>query len=129
LDKIVNIDSDFIFEASEPFLASYLELKNHLSDDNYISRLPVYVDATCNGIQHLCAMSNDLTIFKYVNISKSTKKDKPADLYDNLIPFVIKLINEVIKDPIKILNTKIYTKISKKTKPKKHTKQLWKLIS
>lgn len=107
LDKIVNIDYDFIFEAYEPFLflASSLELKNHLSDDKYISRLPIYVDATCNGIQHLCAMSNEITLFNYVNISKSTKDDKPADIYDQLVPYVIDIINEVINDPNKVLNT------------------------
>jgi hypothetical protein len=53
LDKIIKLDIDYIFEAEEPFLflSCCLELKGYFDDpDNFISRLPIYLDATCNGL-------------------------------------------------------------------------------
>jgi hypothetical protein len=53
INKITKLDIDFIFQADEPFLflSCCLELKGYFSDpDNFISRLPIYKDATCNGL-------------------------------------------------------------------------------
>jgi hypothetical protein len=52
IDSITNLNIDFIFEADEPllFLSCCLELKGCFNDpDNFVSRLPIYKDATCNG--------------------------------------------------------------------------------
>jgi len=67
LDKILNIDSNFWLEAKENllFLACAYELKEYYKDPvNFLSRLPIYLDCTSNGLQHLSAMTNDLTLAK-----------------------------------------------------------------
>lgn len=44
----------------------------------YVSNLPVMVDGTCNGIQHLSAMVRDEVAGRYVNLVPS---DRPQDIY------------------------------------------------
>jgi len=44
----------------------------------YESRLEVYIDGTCNGHQHLAALTRDKEIAKYVNLMSS---EMPGDLY------------------------------------------------
>lgn len=88
-------------EADEPwlFLSCCIELKNYeLDKTNFISRLPVYLDATCSGLQHLSTMINDTNLAKYVNITRSNKEDIPSDVYSHMISFVNKKIQEYIKN-------------------------------
>jgi DNA-dependent RNA polymerase len=92
---------NFVLEADEPwlFLSCCIELKNYeLDKKNFKSRLPVYLDATCNGLQHLSTMINDTNLAKYVNITKSNKEDIPNDVYTHMISFVNKKIQEYIKN-------------------------------
>lgn len=74
-------------EADKPwqFLAVCLELhmvKFHLDFghplEEYESNLEVYLDGTCNGHQHLAALTKDETIAAQVNLTPSKY---PADLY------------------------------------------------
>jgi DNA-directed RNA polymerase len=62
-----------------------LEYKNYINNRNgYISRLPIYIDATCNGLQHLVDMTNDVNLAKYVNLLKkkiSNNDELPLDIY------------------------------------------------
>lgn len=94
---------NFILEANEAllFLSCCTELKNYFADPNrFISRLPIYLDATCSGLQHLSAMISDTNLAKYVNISKSSKEDIPADVYSYMIKFVEAKINrKIAEDP------------------------------
>lgn len=46
--------------------------------EGYVSHLPVHVDGTCNGIQHLSAMTRDEVAGEYVNLVPG---DKPRDIY------------------------------------------------
>lgn len=91
INKIIDIDSKFWFSAKEPFLflSAALEYKDYLDDpDNFISKLPVYIDATCNGLQHMALMMNDLNLGKYVNILKSSDMDLPNDIYEVMVKYV-----------------------------------------
>lgn len=91
---------NFMMEADEPllFLSCCVELKNYYSDPNrFLSNLPVYLDATCSGLQHLSTMINDTNLAKYVNIVKSNKEDIPNDVYTHMVLFVNKKIQEYIK--------------------------------
>lgn len=101
IDDIVNIKNGFWLKAKEPFmaLAASIELKNFLEDkDNFISRLPIYIDATCNGIQHLSAMAADNNLASYVNISKSTDNDLPKDFYQHMVEYIVKDVKKLIED-------------------------------
>ena len=68
-------------EAEKPFsfLAFCFEFEGYLSNPGtFVSRLPVYIDASCNGSQHLSALSRDKEIARMVNIIPG---DRPGDLY------------------------------------------------
>jgi DNA-directed RNA polymerase len=83
------------------FLSCCIELKNYYANPAYfISRLPIYLDATCSGLQHLSSMINDTNLANSVNIVESNKDDIPNDVYTYMISFVNKKIEEYInKDP------------------------------
>nr|AAD31445.1 RNA polymerase [Neurospora intermedia] len=100
LHKIIDIDNYEIWrEADEPllFLACALELKGYKEDPNFISHLPILMDATCNGLQHLSAMVNDFVLAEKVNLLKSTENDNPRDLYSEVIPHIKQEILEASK--------------------------------
>ncbi|WP_269929978.1 DNA-directed RNA polymerase [Aminobacter sp. HY435] len=68
-------------KADKPFqaLAAIFEWVEFLGEGyGYISHLPVMVDGTCNGIQHLSAILRDEVAGRYVNLVPA---DKPQDIY------------------------------------------------
>ena len=68
-------------DTEEPwkFLSFCQEYSSYLKDpNNYKTHVPIYVDASCNGSQHLSAMSMDDTIGSLVNLTPS---ERPRDLY------------------------------------------------
>lgn len=65
----------------KPFqaLAAILDWVGFLKQGfGYVSRLPIQVDGTCNGIQHLAAMTRDAEAGYYVNLIPG---DEPQDIY------------------------------------------------
>jgi DNA-directed RNA polymerase len=66
--------------------------------DNFISSLPIYKDATCNGLQHLAVMISDVNLAKYVNILRSSKDDLPQDVYGFMVTKVKNKIKELIEN-------------------------------
>jgi DNA-directed RNA polymerase len=48
------------------------------------TRLPIQLDASCNGYQHISLLTSDSDLFKEVNLSDSTKEDIPKDFYSYL---------------------------------------------
>lgn len=92
---------NFILEAVEPFLflACCVEFSNYYANPTtYLSRLPIYLDATCNGLQHLSTMINDTNLAKLVNIVESNKNEIPNDVYTYMTSNVENKIEEYIKD-------------------------------
>ncbi|PWA00308.1 hypothetical protein BB558_003653 [Smittium angustum] len=57
------------------------------------SNLPIQLDATCNGIQHLASLIGDLKLAKLVNLMNSKPCEKPVDLYS----YSLKLIDDDVK--------------------------------
>lgn len=57
-----------------------------------IIRTPVFLDATCSGIQHFAAMIRDLELGTNVNLLKSSQFDSPNDIY----VYLAKPINDAI---------------------------------
>ena len=101
LDFIFNIpNNNFWLEADEPllFLACCLELQGYNESKNYISKLPILLDATCNGLQHLSAIAQDINLGEKVNISPSSIEDSPNDVYSCLIEPIKKEVNKLAKD-------------------------------
>ena len=89
LSEIINIENGFWLKNAKDVLlalAVSIELKNYYNNPSgYLSRLPVFIDATCNGLQHLSAMVNEVSLAKRVNIYKSTDMDIPEDVYSIMV--------------------------------------------
>lgn len=88
------LDSDFWRKASEPwsFLAFCFEWKMYKDDpSNFKSKIPVALDGSCNGLQHLSAMLKDSIGGKEVNLTANTKKE---DIYTAVKDIAIAVIKE-----------------------------------
>lgn len=90
LENILSIDNNFWMKGKEPFqcLAASLELRRYYNTTNkegFITHIPVYIDATCNGLQHLASMIGDVNLGRYVNLLKSSDDNIPKDLYAKMV--------------------------------------------
>lgn len=61
-------------------LAAHLELMGHEETDS----IPVQLDGTCNGLQHLSAMFRDEEGARHVNLTRSGLEKAPADIYGHV---------------------------------------------
>jgi len=74
--------------------------------------LPIQLDATCNGFQHLAMLSNETILFEELNLI-SSGKDTPSDFYN----FLVRKLNNMFSEK---LNYKIVSKeVSAKQKDSK----------
>jgi DNA-directed RNA polymerase, mitochondrial len=98
-DKILKIatDPDGTFkdwsEADKPFayVAACRELKAAWEDQKgFDSHLPISLDGSCNGIQHLACLKQDLDVAKLVNLVG----DKPQDIYREVAVIVRERVND-----------------------------------
>ena len=64
--------------------------------EGYVSALPVRVDGTCNGLQHLAIMSGDIAVASKVNVLPSPK---PADIYQDVADDVTLMLEETMVAP------------------------------
>ncbi|RIB09389.1 hypothetical protein C2G38_273120 [Gigaspora rosea] len=74
-------------------LAACFELTDAIrspSPENFMSRIPVHQDGTCNGLQHYAALGGDLEGASQVNLAPS---DTPSDIYTA----VAKRVKELVK--------------------------------
>jgi DNA-directed RNA polymerase len=88
---------DWWKQADEPFqfLAACFELNAALSEGpSYVSRLPIYFDGSCNGLQHLCAMTRAPEGF-LVNLSPQRY---PQDIYREVADRVRKRVEHDLGD-------------------------------
>lgn len=89
------------------FLAFCIEMKrfnNYLSSgvDKFYTYLPIQLDGTCNGFQHLALLSNETNLFDSLNLAKASKSDNPKDFYQFVIYQLMILLEEkkhTTKDP------------------------------
>ncbi len=87
-------ESEFIRRADKPwrFLAAAFEWVGYLREGpGFMSHVPVAMDGTCNGLQHLSALGRDPEGGRYTNLLPGSG---PCDIYqevaDRIIPHVEK---------------------------------------
>lgn len=93
--KIISLDKKLILSAENPFVftAFCLTMRELQNNPNYPVKIPVFLDATCNGIQHLAAILQDLNLGAKVNLTSFNIEDKPKDFYSEVIESINKTIN------------------------------------
>lgn len=128
--KIINLDKELILSAESPFIftAFCLNMKELHNNPNTIIKTPVFLDATCSGIQHLAALMKDLELGTNTNLIESTMDEKPGDIYETLLEPINKAINvfgeeniqysmlSLVKLTRKEVKTPIMTKVYNVTK-------------
>jgi len=105
---IIFLNSDFIIKADQPllFIAFCYEYKLWKTDKEYKSLLPIQLDATCNGIQHLALITANAKLAKLVNLLPSTESDAPNDVYSIALSEINKKIKELVIKESKYINLK-----------------------
>lgn len=97
------ISNDFWKSADEPwsFLAFCFEWTSYRADPkNFLSKLPVALDGSCNGLQHLSAMLRDEVGGREVNLTANYNK---LDIYS--------AVKEIAMGRVKELNTDLGNKV------------------
>ena len=97
LDKIYDMDLNFIKKSENiwSFISFCLVMRRLKENSNYEVKLPIYIDATCSGIQHIAAMIKDYDIGKTVNLVTQLNEDKVNDIYTIILDIVNKEIQEL----------------------------------
>lgn len=62
------------------------------------TRLPIQLDATCNGYQHLSMLSRDGDLGSHLYLMESTNKDIPNDFYGLLTSRITTLLEREIEE-------------------------------
>ena len=82
IERLLEIANKEIIDANAEkpisLLASVLEIKDALDQEEYITYLPIPIDGSNNGWQHLCAMSKDKEAGELVGI---VPQDIQKDFY------------------------------------------------
>lgn len=96
MEKILRMDSHFINDAEEKFaFASFcLVMRDLNKNPNCLVHLPVFLDATCSGIQHLAGLIQDYELGSRVNLIPQNDEDSVGDIYGGLVLPINKAINE-----------------------------------
>jgi DNA-directed RNA polymerase len=89
------MNPEFILNAENKsaFTAFCLVMRELNKDPNYLVKLPIFLDATCSGVQHLAAIAQDLDLAQHVNLVPQSDNDKVSDIY----AYLTDPINETIR--------------------------------
>jgi DNA-directed RNA polymerase, mitochondrial len=90
------MDYDFIKKADSIFLfiAFCLNMRKLHKDSKSIINFPIFLDATCSGIQHLAALLKDFETGIKVNLKKQNDEEKVGDIYSDLLDPINEEINK-----------------------------------
>jgi DNA-directed RNA polymerase len=100
MPKIISLEKEFINKANKKiqFAAFCIAIKNYELDNKFLVKLPIFLDATCSGIQHLSAMLQDINLGAHVNLLTKTEDDDVNDLYQTFVDPINDAINKFGKE-------------------------------
>ena len=103
---IISMNKDFWIKADEPilFLAFCFEYRNIYNRLTNKTHIPIQMDASCNGLQHLSVMSSNSNLAKLVNLMPSKYSYSPKDLYSIVLDEINKKINRLVKENPEYIN-------------------------
>lgn len=83
-ERIMSLDRELILKADSPikFAAFCLAYRAYNINPNVLINLPVFLDATCSGLQHISALLGDAALGELVNLKGNNRRD----LYSESIP-------------------------------------------
>jgi len=89
IENILNFDNGVLLKKAEnkivflSFCFEYSKYNQALNNNDlsFNSNLPIQLDASCNGFQHLSLLVDDLALSKELNLNKATWEDMPKDFY------------------------------------------------
>lgn len=90
IDNILRMDKVFLNKAENRFVfaAFCLNMRELHLNSQFEVKLPIFLDATCSGIQHLAGLMQDIVLASKVNLifSKNPLKAEtgPSDIYNEL---------------------------------------------
>ena len=107
MDWILNFRTNDIIDNAESkacfvsFCFEYERFINFMGDINlcaFKTYLPIQLDASCNGYQHISLLTREDKVFKLLNLDKSSKDNKPEDFYN----YILLEVRDYIKNKLKI---------------------------
>jgi DNA-directed RNA polymerase len=127
LENILNFENGLLLNTADNkilFVSFCFEYRKYIqalknNDTFFITNLPIQLDATCNGFQHLTLLIDDLALSKELNLNESSWKDKPKDFYNFIALRVKNFFNEKLDESHKgtlVLSSEVkesYTKLAK----------------
>ena len=78
----------------------FVEFMNDINATIFTTYLPIQLDASCNGYQHLSLLTRDKKVLKQLNLTPSTKDDDPDDLYNFMLIKVREYLNNRLSSKI-----------------------------
>lgn len=108
-DRILNFESNDIVNKAEnktcfvSFCFEYrrfIDFMNDKEENVLYTYLPIQLDASCNGYQHLSLLIKETKLFNKLNLEESTHDDEPNDFYT----FILDKTNDYISNKINELN-------------------------
>ena len=116
MDNILEFDNGILLaKASDKllFLAFCIEYKRYIefmedeTQNEFDTYLPIQLDATCNGFQHMALLSNEYTLFKELNLVKKDNRDNkdesiPSDFYNFLLHKVVNVFAHKLEQNVTI---------------------------
>lgn len=105
-DKLLDFKNNDIVDQAESktcfvaFCFEYTRFMNFMSSKEELvfkTYLPIQLDATCNGYQHLSLLTKETKLLSKLNLGPSSHEDDPDDFYsfvsDNIKSYLISQIN------------------------------------
>lgn len=87
MQNILAMENAFLAKAENKwsFIAFCLNMRRLARDPQAVIYTPVFLDATCSGIQHLAGLIKDEELGKEVNLIKQDENSEPGDIYSTLL--------------------------------------------